>query len=133
MLREGIGTGHGPDRIGEEFILEGEAGEVGDGDGETGEKALPDFENIDLGEFDIFLTRGFLIVPDEFMENWDQRSLGELFAGEEIAEDGFAVKGRSSGRGNEEGPVEVKGEALDVGEFGQVGSHPAGLGGKGRK
>lgn len=58
MLREGIGTGHRPDRIGEEFILEGEAGEVGDGDGETGEKALPDFENVDFGEFDVFLTRG---------------------------------------------------------------------------
>ena len=55
-----------------------------------------------------------------------------MFAGEEVAEDGFAVKGRSSGCGNEEGPVEVKGEALDVGKFGQVGSHPAGLGGKGR-
>ena len=133
MLREGIGTGHGPDGIGKKFVLEGEAGEVGDGDGETGEKALPDFENVDLGEFDVFLTRGFLIVPDEFVENWDQRSLGELFADEEIAEDGFAVKGRSSGRGNEEGPVEVKGKALDVGEFGQVGSHSAGLGGKGRK
>ena len=132
MLREGIGTGHGPDRIGEEFVLEGKAGEVGDGDGETGEKALPDFENVDLGKFDVFLTRGFLIVPDEFLENWNQRSLGELFAGEEIAEDGFAVEGRSSGRGNEEGPVEVKGKALDVGEFGQVGSHPAGFSGKGR-
>jgi len=131
-LREGIGTGHGPDRIGEEFVLEGEAGEVGDGDEETAEKALPDFENVDLGEFDVFLTRGFLIVPDEFVENLDQRSLGELFAGEEIAEDGFAVKGRSSGRGNEEGPIKVKGEALDVGEFGQVGSRPAGFGGKGR-
>lgn len=131
-MREGVGTGHGPDRIGEEFVLESEAGEVGDGDGETGEKALPDFENVDLGEFDVFLTRGFLIVLDEFVENWDQRSFGELFAGEEIAEDGFAVKGGSSGRGNEEGPVEVKGKALDVGEYGQVGSHPAGLGGKGR-
>ena len=133
MLREGVGTGHGPDRIGEKFILEGEAGEVGDWDGETGEKALPDFENVDFGEFDVFLTRGFLIVLDEFVENWDQRSLGELFAGEETTEDGFAVKGRASGRGNEEGPVEVKGEALDVGEFGQVGSHPAGFGGKRRK
>ena len=131
-MREGIGTGHGPDRIGEKFVLEGEAGEVRDGVGETEEKALPDFENVDLGEFDVFLTRGFLIVPDELVENWDQRSPGELFAGEEIAEDGFAVKGRSSGRGNEEGPVEVKGEALDVGEFGQVGSHPAGFDGKGR-
>ena len=132
-MREGIGTGHRPDRIGEKFVLEGEAGEVRDGVGETEEKALPDFENVDLGEFDVFLARGFLIVPDEFMENWDQRSLGELFAGEEIAEDGFAVKGGASGRGNEEGPVEVKGKALDVGEFGQVGSHPAGFGGKGRK
>jgi hypothetical protein len=132
-LREGIGTGHGPDGIGEEFVVKGKAGEVGDGDGETGEKALPDFENVDLGEFDVFLPRGFLIVPDEFMENWDQKSLGELFAVEEIAEDGFVVKGRSSGRGNEEGPIKVKGEALDVGEFGQVGSHSAWLGGKGRK
>jgi len=132
-LREGIGTGHRPDRIGEKFVLEGEAGEVRDGVGETEEKALPDFENVDLGEFDVFLARGFLIVPDEFMENWDQRSLGELFAGEEIAEDGFAVKGGASGRGNEEGPVEVKGKALDVGKCGQVGSHSAGFGRKGRK
>ena len=94
---------------------------------------LPDFENVDFGALDALLPGDFVIVLDELVQDWDEGYFWELLVGEKITEDGFAVEGRASGGGDEEGAVEVEGEALDVGKFGQVGSHPTGLSGKGRK
>ena len=125
------GAGHGPDGVGGEFVGDGEGFDlIGSGMGvgvELLEEIAPEIADFDFGVEDTFLFGLFVGGEDERSEVLGDGALGgevgELEVGEDVAEGAFLLRGVGdtdvAGAGDDEGAVDVEGDAADAIEAGQ--------------